>query len=73
MDNTDTLSIGTKIVQKVLQGFIKKMIKTNIGVDMDINFNDRIKLEHDETGVKAHLNVDLSMSSAEFEKLLKLL
>lgn len=69
----DNMSIGTKLVQGVLKRIIKKMIKTNLGIDVDIDFNDKLTLEYDEKeGAKAHLNLDVSMNSSEFQKLLSL-
>lgn len=67
----DTMSIGTRLMQGVLKRVLKKVIKSSLGVEADINFNDKLTLEYDEQGgVLVHLNADLFMEGSEFEKLL---
>lgn len=67
----DTMSIGTRLVQGVLKRVLKRVLKSSLGVEADINFNDRLTLEYEENGgVHVHLNCDLYMEGPEFEKLL---
>lgn len=67
----DSMSIGTRLMQGVLKRVLKRLIKSNLGVEADITFNDKLTFEYDEQGgVLVHLNADLFMEGSEFEKLL---
>ena len=67
----DSMSIGTRFMQGILSKILKRIIRNNLGVGADINFNDKIMMEYDEEGgVMLHVNADVYMECHEFEKLL---
>lgn len=68
----DSMSIGSRILQRVLTRAIVKAVKSKIGVDADIKFNDPIRFNYDEDGgVRLHVNADVFMLQDEFDKILE--
>ena len=64
------LNLSTRFMRGVLAKLISRKIKKEYGYKIDIYLSE-ISIDMKDGNTRAHVNVDLDMSSDEFKKLMK--
>lgn len=67
----DEMKIHTGFMKKIIGHVVSKMIKKNLGSDIEIGFND-ISMEHSENDkIKVHIDVCAEMTEDELKGLIE--
>lgn len=64
------MRISSKLLRKIIASLISKALRSKLGVDAEIQFNDEIKVSMNEDDMFIHLNVDIMCKNNEVIKLL---
>lgn len=67
----DELRIKSEFTKKFVAGAIRRVVKKNIGYDVDIRFYDDILLQITDAGAHLCFNADINMSNEDLTKLRK--